>query len=971
MLRNLDAGARRRLLASIAAGVAGFALNCFPLRLAGGTPLAFGEVFSLLIALTLGPWFGLLTALVTEMPMWVLCPGGGVFLTHVLEACAVGILVRRRMLPLSASAIFWVLVGAPVIILFGHTREGVATDVMYAVAGKDILNGLLNVTAADLISGLALLRVWLGALPQPALPLRRYLARGFILGTVGAFLALSIALNFVQGERMQYEAGGHVMEAVTRVTTELDNYIDRNQEGLIAIGSVLDPEQLEGPQNQKLLEKFHALYPAFRTLAVVDMRGIIKAADPVRGPAGQSILGLSLADREYIQKTIATNNVFVSDVFRAREMGADPIVMLTMPVRNEHGEMVGVVGGSLRCAGFNQLLESISYMKDRELLILDQQSRVIFASSGAPFEPLESLANSPMLLGAAQSPQKAFRAQRRVNKPAQRTSLDERLASLGHTKAGWTIVLSQPLGVILAESTSYYLVTAIWVLIGLLISTFGAKQLSKSLTRPVEGLAQRIGRGVMNGGALEPMPLPPNAPLEIVQLVNDVDAMAIRLADSYRQLQSALSDREGLNEELAHVLADLETRVHARTAELADAKERAEEASRLKSEFLANMSHEIRTPMNGFMGMLDVLMETPLSEDQHDFVETARASAGTLLEILRDILDFSKIEAGRMELDPVPISIAALVEETVLPLETIATRKGVTLLRSTLDNVPAVLIGDPVRLRQVLLNLVSNAIKFTGGGGSIEVCASLLETRTHRDPVLRITVKDSGIGLTEEQQTVIFEPFRQADGSTTRNYGGIGLGLSISRRLAEMMGGEIGVTSRPGEGSTFWFTARLKHLETVSPLVPQKPALANLAAAVETSAPRPLRILAAEDNPVNQRVVKTLLERRGHSVALADTGVAALRIAEQESFDIVLMDVQMPEMDGITAIGFLRERDARRGTHTPIVVLTAHAMRGDRERFLAAGADGYVTKPIQFEQLQAEMNAVLAACAAMPGVYAG
>jgi CheY-like chemotaxis protein len=282
--------------------------------------------------------------------------------------------------------------------------------------------------------------------------------------------------------------------------------------------------------------------------------------------------------------------------------------------------------------------------------------------------------------------------------------------------------------------------------------------------------------------------------------------------------------------------------------------------------------------------------------------------------------------------------------------------------------VPPVLVGDPVRLRQVLLNLVSNAIKFTAGGGTIQVCASLLETRAHNDPVLRITVKDSGIGLTDEQQKVIFEPFRQADGSTTRNYGGIGLGLSISRRLAEMMGGEIGVTSRPGDGSTFWFTARLKSLEAVAPLAAQKPALANLAAAVPRSAPRHLKILAAEDNPVNQRVVKTLLERRGHSVTLADTGVAALRITEQDSFDIVLMDVQMPEMDGITAIGFLRERDARHGTHMPIVVLTAHAMRGDRERFLAAGADGYVTKPIQFEQLQGEIDAVLAACAA--GVYA-
>ena len=943
----------RRILASLAAGLAGLTVNCFPLILPGGAPLTFGEVFSLLVALTLGPVFGALTAVIVEIPIWIHAVGSAVLVTHVMEACAVGLLVRRRVLPLYASAMFWLLVATPLIVFTGHAHAGIPTEALWAVAGKDVLNGLLNVSLADLMSGVSRLRRWLGALPRPVLPLRAHLTRGFVLGNVVAFLALSIALNFVQGGRLENEAGGHLQEAVKRVTSELDNYLDRNQSGLIALASLLDSEQSAKADAQSMAEKFHTLYPAFRTLSLIDTRGNIIAADPRIGSDGLPVtnLNVNLLNRDYFKKTIATGKPFISDVFfGARELGADPIVMLTVPVFDGRHRMTAMVAGSLRCSRFQQLLESIAYMKQTELLILDQQNRVIFASSGAPFGPMESLREFPIAAAAARFPKKAFRTER-IERMAGSERKVDLLTGLARTKSGWTIVMLQPLGVVVAESTSSYLVTAILVLIALLISSVGARELSKSLIRPVEGLADRIGRAVIDGGALEPAELPANAPLEIAHLMQDVDRMAGRVSESYRQLEAALADRGRLNEELADVLADLETRVRVRTAELADAKGRAEDASRLKSEFLANMSHEIRTPMNGFMGMLAVLAETPLSADQRDFVETARDSATSLLEILGDILDFSKIEAGRLTLDPVPISIPALIEEAVRPLEVLAQRKGVELRRSTQDEVPLMAIGDPVRLRQVLLNLVSNAIKFTSAG-FVEICASL-EGMEGDDAVVKFTVRDSGIGLTPAQRQVIFEPFRQADGSTTRNYGGIGLGLSISKRLTELMGGRIGVSSIPGEGSTFWFTVKLG----LKVGADSRPSLARLAGAVSTG---PLKILVAEDNLVNQRVVKTLLERRGHTVELADNGAAAVEKAAEQSFDIILMDVQMPEMDGIEATRFLRKQDAYRGIHTPIVMLTAHAMQGDRERFLAAGADGYVTKPVQMEQLEAEIGAAMA-----------
>jgi two-component system, sensor histidine kinase len=932
-----------RLAQACCIGAAGYILNLFPFHLSDSISFYFGRTAQMFSAVTLGPLYAAITAVLGAAGTYQDANAAGTLGVAAVEAAMVGYLVRFWNLHLLSAAIVSQTVPAAAVLFSGIGQTSATTWIVF---GQGAVSAVLGAAVLQWIFSAA------GLTRRTSKPVgiqrtfRGQLYEGFTtLATTMVLILMLLFTRMITVKRTD-EVAFRLSVAARTVGTAVAEYLSDHEKaiGLLAETLAETGAAWDAPRLRFWLRQFHNKYPSLLFVQTTNSRGNVVVRHPWSVPDGRQVAptSLNVSDSSYFQQTKRTERPWVSDVFVGPGERIRPLVAVSAPIWNDAGGFSGVVEGSLNLSQMGNFERYSPGVEVAGIVIVDKAQRVVFAGGRTPYRLLDDLSDSELVRAAKAAGTETVI---RYSRPSAGTEDPEGqgwfLAGYSTVpEYGWSVFVEAPADLVLRELLGIYSRLAAWTCVGVALCFLLSRVVASRYVRPLEQLVGRMSQLRPSGGLGERLKADQDVPVEVARLIESFCDLSSRLAaaDAARRA----------------TLAHLEEEVRSRTAELEEARARAERGSRAKGVFLATMSHEIRTPMNGVLGTLRLLDGTPLETEQREYTQLALQSAESLLGLLNDSLDLSKIEAGRLTLDSSDFDIVQWLETSTAPFRVEARLKGLTIKTCWAASPSVLVCGDAGRLRQVLTNLVGNAVKFTPSGGILVQASWRREPWADQRIRLEMTVTDSGIGISKQACNHLFEPFIQGDVTTTSQYGGTGLGLAISKQLVEMMDGGIEFESDLGKGSTFRFWVMLSAAQGA--VSRSEARVGSSEDSAEMLVGR--KVLLVEDNSVSRLVANRLLLKMGCTIVEATTGVEALAAWQREEFDVVLMDCQMPVMDGYEATREIRRLEKGK-PRSPIIALTANAMSGDPEKCLTVGMDDFIPKPVHPAELARVVARVL------------
>ncbi|WP_100658089.1 response regulator [Alteromonas flava] len=885
---------------------------------------SFGFAFAIFIGLLFGFKTACLSSIFISLPYWSpVIYGSPVLGVQLYHPLVIAVMLSQPIVvayycykrPIKRTLViglgYWLAFIIPLLIMLFYSANPYSIVLAFTAMAVTCFSAIISLVIGHFLF-IGRFMIW----PSSQTPMIevRVLFQYFFAGVF--FIALVTVIYFYianfQAQQKQ-QLLSYMQQRSQVLSDQLASFFTRHQSAITLASRILE----RSPElSDRVLTELAPQNPEFLTFLVTDKDGNITHAYP------QSVLTLakrtgflSVASRDYFYRAKETARPYISAAFQGRGFGNDNIVAVSAPMYNEDGEFIGIVEGSLGLNEFN-------LYDDRNLtgfvtMVSDPLNQVVYANSSLEFERLFDIGSFPCLVSKCNQATvslagKNWFVQSKHDGPKQ-----------------WSTHVFYPQDEYI-EATSKYLLLALVVLlllgaVGIIMGYFVASLVS----RPMRTLMHQFA--VFDPANKSEFKHDERNRLylrEVDALNSEFVSLRKRLVDTFNELQRARSKQELLNKELNHLNTTLQKRVEEKTHSLTTALKMAEVASEAKSKFLANMSHEIRTPMNGIIGSCENLLTEDLSKPLERKIKVIAESAQNLLLILDSVLDWSKIESGEMQIRVYPFDVVATTRNACELHSEAALKKGIRLSCEISEEVPPLVQGDSGKYAQILNNLLNNAIKFTHIG---KVSLTLKYNRG----VLRLLVRDTGVGIANEDLQSIFDEFVQTDFTAARQYGGTGLGLAITKQMIELMSGNIAVNSTPGEGTVFSISIPMAEANSDN-----KPAAVGL-----PKLPAGLRILIAEDNAVNAEILTDMLSKEGVKVVSARNGKEALAAVEAYRFDAILMDCQMPEMNGYEATEAIRRLDNDKA-NTLVIAITANAFEEDRQRCLLAGMNDYMSKPI-------------------------